>query len=147
MCACAVDYLRPAADLASDGSRGVRLELIVRERGDTNKPNIDRLLDVVRGLTALGTLSTDYVTGSAFAESFKTEAVATAPATVDATPGLEAFFSIKDARAIEQVVQAGHLTARLARNVFVQRMVDVIQDEEAGVTNASLSEKVRRTCL
>jgi nucleosome binding factor SPN SPT16 subunit len=61
---------------------------------------------------------------------------------VDWTKGCDAALAVKDAAAIEQVIKAGHLTARVARAAFLKNMERVIEDDEKGVTNASLSAKV-----
>jgi hypothetical protein len=44
----AVDYLRPSTDAAIARRLNTGIQLIVREKGDINQPNIETLLEVVR---------------------------------------------------------------------------------------------------
>lgn len=60
---------------------------------------------------------------------------------VDATRGLEAEFAVKDEEGRLQVTRAGHLTSRIARNVFVAEMESII-DEEREVDNAGVAAHV-----
>lgn len=45
---CAVEYLKGAQAKAAAGACPVTLELIVREKGEANKPNNERLIAIIR---------------------------------------------------------------------------------------------------
>ena len=75
-------------------------------------------------------------------EAWFADLAASGAALVDGTRGIEAALAVKDEAALEQVTKAGALTARVARNVFVKAMEAVIEEDKAGVTNASLAEEV-----
>lgn len=40
----AVDYLRPAVAAAAERAGAVKIELVPREKGDANKPNVELLI-------------------------------------------------------------------------------------------------------
>lgn len=61
---------------------------------------------------------------------------------VDWTKGCDSALAVKDAAALDQILKAGALTARVAKHAFVKSMEKVIEDDEKGVTNASLAAKV-----
>ena len=91
---------------------------------------------------AVAHFSDDYTAGSAVMESWLSDLAAAGVALVDGVRGCDAALAVKDAAALAEVAKAGALTARVARQSFVKAMEAVIENEEAGVTNASLSARV-----
>jgi nucleosome binding factor SPN SPT16 subunit len=90
---------------------------------------------------ALGTFPNDFTEGSAAAEAWIASVRSTGKPLVDATRGIELVFAVKDDEAVLQVTKAGHLVSRMARNVFVKTMEEII-DEDKKTTNAQLADTV-----
>ena len=133
--------MRPAADTSA--SRAVKLVLVPREKGDANRDAMDTMLKAARDTAPLGVFGLgdrEKETGPV-AEGWFTDVASAGVPTVDATRGVELFLASKDEDALAQVKKAGHLTARITRNVFLEQMESAV-DERLTKTNAEMSAAV-----
>jgi nucleosome binding factor SPN SPT16 subunit len=136
-----LDYLRDAAAASADGP--LKVVLLPREKGDAAVPANRAALDALLGAIAssggrLGHFPSDAHEGPV-AAAWEDELKKAAVERVDATAGLEAFFAVKDAAAVEDIKAAGIFTARILKSVMVREMESVI-DEGKAVSHAAFSE-------
>jgi nucleosome binding factor SPN SPT16 subunit len=139
-----LEYLREAEAASVGGA--FKVVLLPREKGDATMPANRAALDSLLGAIAssggrLGIFSSDAHEGPV-AASWDDELSKAAVERVDATPGLEAFFAVKDAAAIDDLKSAGVFTARVLKSVMVREMETVI-DEGKPITHAALTESLR----
>ena len=130
--------MRPAADAAA--TRAVKITLVAREKGDANRPAMETMLAAVRAGAPLGTFNVgdrEKETGPV-ADGWFADVAGTGVETVDATRGVELFLAVKDEDAASQVRKAGHLMARLGRNMWLEKMEATI-DEGLSQTNAEMA--------
>ena len=114
-----MEYLRPSEAVAAADPSGVKLVLVVREKGDANAGPMARVIDALKASgapAALGGFPTDVETGPVF-EAWIKDVGAAGVGIVDAARGVEAVLAVKDEEALLQVKKAGHLAARIGRQV------------------------------